>query len=483
MENTKKGKFYSLLVFSLVMLVNPNVNVIDVFPDFIGWFILARLFLRAADSAPYFEEARVAFIRLGILSILKLPAFMLIVMIRRVDTLDNNVYALASLVFAVCEAILLINATRNLFEALFHVGQRTDAVSLITPIRSLFARSQTISVDSIKSSTYLFFVCKCILYFLPNMFTLTRITDRGTLSTMSSIFPIVLVASILIGLFIGLIWFIRIVRYAAAIRNEGKFFSALNDIAREGAEDRFETKMKVRSMKSALTTMLVSSIFTIELAFDNFSGINIFPGFIYGLLLILSIHKLGRHVNINKLTYVFGGGFCLFSLIAFIFSAIFLSSFSYQDLIESKLASGSYTYVQIFSTLEFIFAVPFLIFVARSLNTFILTHTGLSPDSPRYNSLERDYHRSFIKKNIAIAFFGILTAALKFANVQINAFVRLIAVSVPDIANPTFLTPSLITTSALPWFSLIILISAVIYIGVSWYTLSTLKEEVEMKYM
>ena len=40
------------LIFAVVMLFNPNVNLIDILPDFIGYFILAKFFERAADSAP-----------------------------------------------------------------------------------------------------------------------------------------------------------------------------------------------------------------------------------------------------------------------------------------------------------------------------------------------------------------------------------------------------------------------------------------------
>ena len=59
-EADKKQKsIYKTVIFSLIFLFNPNISVIDILPDFIAYFLLARAFLYAADRAPHFEEARV----------------------------------------------------------------------------------------------------------------------------------------------------------------------------------------------------------------------------------------------------------------------------------------------------------------------------------------------------------------------------------------------------------------------------------------
>ena len=133
MKNTVKNINYKLLIFSLVLLFNPSLNVVDILPDFIAWFILAKIFERAADSAPYFEEARSNFIRLGWLNLLKIPAFFLILFVKSKDTLDNNIYALVSFSFAIFEIILVTQAIKNIFTAAFYLGERTDVPALIEP--------------------------------------------------------------------------------------------------------------------------------------------------------------------------------------------------------------------------------------------------------------------------------------------------------------------------------------------------------------
>ena len=136
METINKKKFYSLLIFSLVFLLNPNINVIDVMPDFISWFILARLFERAADSAPYFEEARAGFIKLGYINLAKIIGLLIIFFVKSRDTSDNNIFALVSLSFAAVELLYLFPTVKNIFLALFHLGERTEASALISPINS-----------------------------------------------------------------------------------------------------------------------------------------------------------------------------------------------------------------------------------------------------------------------------------------------------------------------------------------------------------
>ena len=67
-DKKTKSRAYTGIIVALVFLFNPNISVIDILPDFVAYFILARTFLLASDCAPYFEEARVAFKRLGWLS-------------------------------------------------------------------------------------------------------------------------------------------------------------------------------------------------------------------------------------------------------------------------------------------------------------------------------------------------------------------------------------------------------------------------------
>ena len=115
------------LIFAVVMLFNPNVNLIDILPDFIGFFNLAKFFEKAADCAPYFEEARSAFMKLGYISLAKIPALAIVVIVRSGNVIDNDIIALMALIFAVLELLYLIPVTKSLFDALTYLGERSEA--------------------------------------------------------------------------------------------------------------------------------------------------------------------------------------------------------------------------------------------------------------------------------------------------------------------------------------------------------------------
>lgn len=472
MKQINKKRFYSLILFSLVLLINPNINLIDIMPDFVAWFILARLFERAADSAPYFDEAQAAFKKLAWLNLAKIPGFLLIMLVRSKDTLDNNIYTLMSVSFATLEAIFLISAVKNIFNALFHLGERTSAVALISPFASLTSKRRSISPDMLKDCTYFFLICKTALYFLPDMFLLTSVTDKGHIVTASKYYPYVFLFSQALCIFIGVIWFLRIRKYISAVHKEGLFFEALASMASEDSEMRYETKTKLRSILSVLSLMSVTSLFTVELSFNNWSGINILPHFIYGILLCISLYFLNNNSKVNKLSFLFGGCFTVSSAISYILSVNFLSKYQYLDLLDTAAARSKYISVQISSLIEFILLAVFLVFVAKSMNNLIISHTGISPESERYQRMEKDYHSTLKKKNYILMSLGIFAGAAKCINVFLK---REVQIFINDY-------DSVIVASAIPWFDLIVTASAVAYIGFSIYFLSALKEEIKLKY-
>ncbi len=478
MKNLTKKRFYSLLTFSLVLLFNPNINVIDLLPDFIAWFILAKLFEKAADSAPYFEEARLCFVKLGWLTLAKIPALLLIFFVRGQNTLDNDIFALVSFSFAVAESIFTIKAAGNLFKGLSHLGERTSASALIAPFSPPILKNRQITIQSLKEYTFFFFICKCILYFLPDMFLLTRISkETGQLLLISKHYPLVLILSHLFGFIIGTIWIGRALSYVKAVRNEGLFDEALLEMANEDSLNKMETKTKIRSITSALTIICVASFFAVDLVFDNLNGINLLPNFVYGALLLIGVLILQRHCQASRAHLVFGGAFTAFSLTAYIFLARFLSNYSYADIESLKEASNAYLMVVIFSVLEFISLLLFLFFTARLFRSFILSNTGISPESDRYLKMEKEYHRALIKKSYVMTALGAAAGLVKCINVFLNRSVKLIYTDEADFMMP------IISSSPIPWFNLVITVTSIMYIGYTLYFISTIKEEVKMKYL
>ena len=106
-KRNKKVIGTASLLFAVLSFINPNINIIDVIPDFIGAFIIAGYFSYLADRAPYFAEARLAFLKLGLVSLLKIPAVLVMSSVRSTNVSDNDIVVLFAFSFAVVEMIFL----------------------------------------------------------------------------------------------------------------------------------------------------------------------------------------------------------------------------------------------------------------------------------------------------------------------------------------------------------------------------------------
>ena len=478
----KRTTFYSLLTFSFVMLFNPNITIVDLMPDFIAWFILAKLFEHAANSAVYFEEARVAFLRLGWLSLARIPAFFIVLFIRSHDVLDNNIYALASLTFGVAELILLMQATKNIFAGLFHVGERTEANALIAPLK--ISDRRYVPAESIKEFTYFFLICKTILYVLPDMFLLMRVSERGVVIPLSSYYPYVFLASQVLGYTLGTVWLIRIRKYARAVYDEGCFTIGLNTLAREDSYAQFDLKTKLRSVNRALLLISIASVCTIEITFNSFdgalanslNGINLMPHFIYGLLMLFALFILKKHTPVGPLPFISGALYCISAFATYVSSVSFYSNYDLDNLFKADYflkenAVTAYTMIEILSLIEFLTLSAFLVFFTLAMRNFVLDNTGLSRQSERYGRTDMKYHGALVKKLYIIMALGIVAGGMKCINVFVNSDVQKI-----------FTTEGLVFTSTLPWFHTTVTIAAVIYLAFTIYNNSILKDEVKLKY-
>ena len=461
------------LFLSLVFLFNPNINIIDFLPDFVAYFILAHLMEKAADSAPYFEEARRASIKLAWISFAKIPAFFLVFFIRSNNTLDNDVFAMAGTVFAVLEIIFLISLIKNISSALFYLGERGSAAALITPFPISKNGQREMRPEDLRTYTVMFAICKCLLYALPEFLLLSGTTSSGVLmpAPLSRFYPITLLISITLGFIIS-----RAKKYVRAILLEGKFTSSLKFLARADSEKKFETKVKLRSVKSSLSLLAISTVFFFKLALKETEMINVLPHFLFGVLFLIALYKLKKHSTASFKPVFFSGIlYSVVSLIYFVLSVNFLSKYDYSNLINNPAVKGAYIPVIILAVIEFISFTAFAILSARFVYGFIYSNTGVEPTSERYKRTEAGYHAEIKKKcNIMIG-SGILAALVNCIDVILYYNAQKILSDVND-------TAVTVITSSVPWFNVIITVSTLFFIGYTVYFTGVLKEECELKY-
>ncbi len=474
----KKIKLQSYLVLALVFLFNPNINIIDLLPDFIAYFIIAKMLEKAADCAPYFEEARASALKLAWTTLAKIPAFMLVIFIRGGNTLDRDIFPTVSLIFGIVESILLIPFIKNLYSAFFYLGERTDAKSLIAPFSVSCDGNRKMRPEELRTYTIMFFICKSILFVLPEFFLLSGSTSDGTLkpAPLSRYYPLTLLSALIIGFIMGGIWLSRTKKYIRAIKEEGKYEDSLRLLARSESLEKYEKKLKLRSINNALIFLAAASFFTFNFAFSNTNSVNIFPGFIFAAFFSLAICRMSRHTKKKpKQTLIAAAIYAVIALAYLISSIIFHSKYDYISLVSDKGAQGAYIPVMILSVLEFAAICVLLLSANRLMQDFIRENTGISPELERYGKTEAAYHKELSAKCTVMNSLGILTALAKCVEICLKSTMGVIYSDVNNV-------PSAIAAPVAPWFGVIVTVFTVLYIGFTIYFTSNLRDECKMKY-
>ncbi|HBJ19441.1 MAG TPA: hypothetical protein DDY70_06895, partial [Clostridiales bacterium] len=235
-ESQPRGRF--LPVLCLIFLFLPNIHVIDFLPDFIACFLLAKYFSRAADISPYFNEAVASLKRLGWVNLARIPALFLVISVRAQNRADYDIIVLLSLVFAVGELLLSLQAAHYLFEAFFYLGERTTHPAFIKPFPYTKEGTRRIEPEALRSTTALFLIVKALASTAPEFLRLsTAKSDPGgsTLYVSGTIYyPMILTFAFLLATVVGAIWLARALAYRRAILEDGGLDAALAEMIPSG---------------------------------------------------------------------------------------------------------------------------------------------------------------------------------------------------------------------------------------------------------
>ena len=306
---------YRRIIFGLCLLFVPAVNVFDLFPDFIAYFIIAGVLAHGVDKLPYFEEARTAFIKLGFVNMCRIIAIVLIIRIRAINNDDIDIYAMMTLLFGIVESIYLFPAISNLFNALFYLGQRSYSKTILAPVRFL---GVSIKPDTIKNFAYFFAGVRAVLALIPELCYMSATSKTGTVIVShpyAILYPRVLSVCFLLSLIIGIVWLIVTAKYARAIGKESIYYTAIDALVTDDRRPDIENKAKLRRACSALNIMVVASLFTLEINFDSFGDINILPRFIFAILLICGLRRLTGRTKYTTIALIIAAGYTAISLV------------------------------------------------------------------------------------------------------------------------------------------------------------------------
>ncbi len=489
-----------LFILALAMLFNPNINILDLLPDFIGYLIIARLLVHAARRVPFFEEARLGFLKLSLLSFAKYPAFVFMIMVRsKSNTSDNDIIALFSLVFAIAEVLLSLGAVGNLFSGLSYLGERTGARSVI---------GEKPSSDMLKNFSLFLVIFKCALYSLPEFLILTTSVDAGspaTVGPLARFYTVAVLFGQVVGYAVGAAWLAFFSRYLLNIKRSGEFYPAVMQLSDDAREAEISRKIKKDNILKGLKLLPAAALISFDITPSKFSNVNVLPHFIIGFFLLFIIQKLKvKNDRLYAITLASGFVYSCFSVFSWFFSIYYNDNFSYVDTVlynEANSAFGAYIAISI---VEAVLFCVFLTFFSLMLCRFIRTHTGKTPEGIKdplsvnenplqYTVYDRKYHRSLFAKVWIFSSFGFIGAIAKALHVFVENYKLVFSdFSVPTpILSGSFKSSSIdlsrayespIIPAFAPWLGTAIVLLSIAWSIYSFYFTGILADDFKMKY-
>ena len=491
MTDVKKKQGFGLLTLALIFLINPNVNVFDLLPDFVAFFIIAKKLSYAADRAPFFAEAKDAFSKLAIVTLVKIPAFAAMRFIRLSNVGDNDVRSLFSITFAIIELLLIFSAIKNLFAAFSYLGERSENSALIVKFPLSRTGRRKMSVDSLKLFSYVFMAYKLAMTVIPEVLLLTKtVTQSAYVNTfnVARLYPYVLILALITTLVMGIFWEKRFKAYIRAFTADGKFTEALDSLINEQKREQIAIRTNVRTIKGALTAIAVCSILAFDLRLDNIGGMNVIPPFLFGLVMLFGISRLEKKKRMKILAVSALALYAITATLRYAKEISFSNTHSYVALVLDPLARESYSELMILFAVETVSFIFLSVTLAISLCSFVTKNTGIEPTDERYSVQDRHYHFRLKRGVIISSSLSSLLAISKLTSCILRFYSKNTLTYIESEVNSGGLSyiqseTGIVNESLLPWFGGVVALIGIMYIIHSFYFFRELKDEVEMKYI
>ena len=235
----------------------------------------------------------------------------------------------------------------------------------------------------------------------------------------------------------------------------------------------------VKDIRATLSVFIVGAFLMIDICFDNLYEINLLPQLVFGAVSVYGIWRLARYSGSSKPALYSGIAYTLLATVSFAFQVSFLNEFGYSELVNiGGGAKEAYMPVMITATIEFVALAVFFPLLAGAIISFSDKHTGIDAHNERYSRMDAEFHKSLRQKAYIFAGLGILAGAMKLLEIIFRYFPNVTHVSTDFGSWET----GVVVSGLVPWFSLVVLASSVLYICYCIHFFGKLREEVEIKY-
>ena len=295
---------FGLLTVGILFLFNPDVNLIDVLPDCIGYLCICFAIARAADLCGELADAHAEFRRLFWITLSKLPAWLIATLITARSVGEETILLSLTFVYAVAETVFGIRAFTRLFAGLTYLGTRYDGGEFLykIPARPKKLRGsdgptvvlRSRSLGGLTTLSCAFVIFKSVFCVLPELSLLSNYDSLGFVTPDSAVLyryrPLLIGMSCVLVLVCGLIWLCQMLGYVRHIRKNTAFWDSLSAIYRETVLP----KTGIFVMRRVHVFMIVAALAAFTSVDMYLDEINYIPDFLSALLFLAAAFVMLR---------------------------------------------------------------------------------------------------------------------------------------------------------------------------------------------
>lgn len=212
------------LIAAAAVLCNPSPMYFDILPDVFGFLFLYFAFRRPAELLPAFADAREAGNKLLLITALKIPAWVVMMMVWGGDARQRPIIAVVCFASAILEFCYLIPWIHRLFEAFYRLGEQHGCVSAMTAT----GRHFRLAPEKLEALTIAFFSVRAVLSCLPEMALVPVYSsaDEYAFNWNRLYVPLAIAAAVVVLAF-GVVWLCYFAAYVRRVGHEAAACEAL----------------------------------------------------------------------------------------------------------------------------------------------------------------------------------------------------------------------------------------------------------------
>ena len=341
MKQKKPSFHFTMVTVALIFLATPNINLIDLIPDFIGYLLLMYSLSFAADAFPYFAEAKAGFTRLMWISLAKIPAAFIMLMMWNQDSAQRSIVTVFSISFAVLDLVFLVPTLSTYLEGFFYLGDRYGCESALR-VPNTFG---SLTREGFKKLTLGFFIAKEVMSTLPEL-TLVSVKQygdyvfEGSSILWNEFYPLFAVLGAVLILGFGIVWLTYALRYFSHLDKAGEVNLLIESHFSE-SHDRLYEKRKYLRIATGLLLLILAVGLSIDFVIDD---MNILPDAISIAIFIIGVEMLRPMLKVNaRVSSILFGLYGICSIYANTIKASFVNQYQYSQIARIPAAASLYT--------------------------------------------------------------------------------------------------------------------------------------------